>query len=829
MKSGNLLFAILFILLSGPILAQHSVAMQWNEILLQGIRGDFARPTVHARNLYHSSVAMYDAWAAYDKEAKPFFLGNEKQGFVFEFEGVEELDDAESARREAISYAMYRLLRHRFLTSPGAWDLYLATDSLLLELGYDKNLTSIDYSTGSPSSLGNYIAAKIIEFGLQDGSNEQLGYENTYYEPFNDPIAIEQPGNSSISDPNRWQPITLDVFIDQSGNVIPLNTPEFLSPEWGNVVPFVLDPSNSTIFERDEGTYRCYHDPGPPSYMQEGLGIDDPYKWGFALVASWSSHLGKANDRMIDISPGSQGNGPDFPSNFEEYKAYYDFLEGADPSNGHSVNPATGMAYEPNVVPLSDYARVLAEFWADGPDSETPPGHWFTLLNYVNSHPAIVKKFEGKGDLMDDLEWDVKSYLMLGGAMHDCAISAWGIKGYYDYLRPVSAIRYMAEKGQSSMIDGPNYDPHGFPLVEGKIELISEGDPLAGPNNQFLNEIKLFAWKGPDYIDSPSVDIADVGWIRAKEWWPYQRPSFVSPPFAGYISGHSTFSRAAAEVLTAITADPFFPGGMAEFVAPKNEFLVFEDGPSQDITLQWATYRDASDQTSLSRIWGGIHPPIDDIPGRIIGEKIGKESFEFLKEYFYDDSDEDGFFSYEECDDRNPTVFPGATEVCNGIDDDCDGLIDEDLEIRRYYLDADNDGFGNEMMTLDTCLALAPAGWVSDDTDCNDAVSSIYPGASDIVDNFIDEDCSGRDASAFSFILTNSDLQSYVLHYPSGISGRLNIYDPIGRLVIDQEIDLNQNYASFELNMNTNGLYLLLLRDKDQNILHREKIVYMIP
>ena len=69
-------------------------------------------------------------------------------------------------------------------------------------------------------------------------------------------------------------------------------------------------------------------------------------------------------------------------------------------------------------------------------------------------------------------------------------------------------------------------------------------------------------------------------------------------------------------------------------MAKKNEFLVFEEGPSQDITLQWATYRDASDQTSLSRIWGGIHPPADDIPGRIIGEQIGIQAFELAETYF---------------------------------------------------------------------------------------------------------------------------------------------------------------------------------------------------
>ena len=73
---------------------------------------------------------------------------------------------------------------------------------------------------------------------------------------------------------------------------------------------------------------------------------------------------------------------------------------------------------------------------------------------------------------------------------------------------------------------------------------------------------------------------------------------------------------------------------MGEFLAKKNEFLVFEEGPSMDVTLQWATYRDASDQCSLSRIWGGIHPPADDIPGRLIGIKIGQKAFSYGKQYF---------------------------------------------------------------------------------------------------------------------------------------------------------------------------------------------------
>ena len=128
--------------------------------------------------------------------------------------------------------------------------------------------------------------------------------------------------------------------------------------------------------------------------------------------------------------------------------------------------------------------------------------------------------------------------------------------------------------------------------------------------------------------------MARVGWIRAEDWWPYQRPTFVTPPFAGYVSGHSTYSRAAAEVLSALTGDVYFPGGMSGFRIPANEFLQFEAGPSVDMTLQWATYQDAADQCSLSRIWGGIHPPIDDIPGRLMGIEIGRDAFAEAVRYF---------------------------------------------------------------------------------------------------------------------------------------------------------------------------------------------------
>ena len=197
----------------------------------------------------------------------------------------------------------------------------------------------------------------------------------------------------------------------------------------------------------------------------------------------------------------------------------------------------------------------------------------------------------------------------------------------------------MADRGQSSDREGPSYHDDGIPLLAGQIELVGADDTLAGNSGEHVGKIKLLAWRGPTAIDDPEVDVAGVGWILAENWWPYQRPTFVTPPFAGYVSGHSTFSRAAAEVLTALTGDPYFPGGMSDFEIKANEFLVFEDGPSVDMKLQWATYRDASDQCSLSRIWGGIHPPADDIAGRLIGIEIGRDAFKLADRHFAGDVD----------------------------------------------------------------------------------------------------------------------------------------------------------------------------------------------
>jgi hypothetical protein len=629
------IFLILLFLNSSLCESQNrSIAREWNEQVLHAIRNDYARPTIHARNLFHTSIAIYDIWAVFNNKASTFLLGKTVGNYRCNFDGFYIGQSIDEDRKTAMSYAVYRIMLHRFSNSPGIEEIYLSINNLMDELGYDKNMQSVDYHNGNAAALGNYMANQIIAFSMLDGSNEQNDYANLFYEPLNENLNTDFGGNPNLTEPNHWQALTIEEFIDQSGNYFPGGAPEFLSPEWGKVTPFSIKEEDLTIYNSTDYNFWVYHDPGSPSFIQEGDGINDPYKWGFALVSIWGSHLDPNDDVMIDVSPSSIGNISNFPETFDEYKDFYNLEDGGDPSFGWDVNPSTGLPYEEQLVPRGDYTRVLAEFWADGPDSETPPGHWFTILNYVSDHPNLIKKFKGEGEVLEDLEWDVKSYFILSGAMHDSAIAAWGIKGYYDYIRPMSSIRYMSDKGQSSDTTFSNYHPHGIPLVPGYIEIIEEGDPLEGEYLENIGKIKLFTWRGHDFIINADYDIAGVGWILAENWFPYQRPSFITPPFAGYVSGHSTFSRAAAEVLTLLTNDEYFPGGMGTFNVYKNDFLKFEVGPSIDFQLQWATYRDASDQTSLSRIWGGIHPPIDDIPGRIIGEKIGIDAFEFGENYF---------------------------------------------------------------------------------------------------------------------------------------------------------------------------------------------------
>ncbi|MEZ4606083.1 MAG: hypothetical protein R2865_04570 [Deinococcales bacterium] len=511
-------------------ISQHSVARLWNEVLLDAIRKDYARPTVHARNLFHTAIAMYDAWAAFDDEADTVLLGKTLGNYHCDYREPSMLmmSDIEATRNEAVSYAAYRLLSHRFAHSPGASISLASFDALFSNLGYNPDIRNTNYMGVSGAVLGNLIAKCVIEFGLQDGANEVNNYENQFYQPTNVALVPAMAGNRFIVNLNRWQPLSFETFIDQSGNTVPGGNPPFVSPEWGMVTPFALKSEDLKVYERDGHSYWVYHDPGPPALIDSANRAEtQEYLWNFALVAVWSSHLDPSDGVMIDISPAAFGNLSleDLPKDHAELHKFYNFLEGGDISQGHKLNPYTGQPYQPQIVPRGDYTRVLAEFWADGLDSETPPGHWFTILNYVSDHPLFQKRFRGEGEVLNDLEWDVKAYVALGGAMHDAAISAWGIKGWYDYVRPISVIRALAANGQSSDPNLPYYSPFGIPLVDGIIELAPDQENLIGLINP---KIRIKGWRGPQVVLDPSQDTAGSGVGLGPRIGGYQRPTFVT-------------------------------------------------------------------------------------------------------------------------------------------------------------------------------------------------------------------------------------------------------------------------------------------------------------
>lgn len=93
-----------------------------------------------------------------------------------------------------------------------------------------------------------------------------------------------------------------------------------------------------------------------------------------------------------------------------------------------------------------------------------------------------------------------------------------------------------------------------------------------------------------------------------------------------------------------------------------------------------------------------------------------------------------------DCDDSSAAINPNASEICNSLDDDCDGAIDEDaIDQQNYYADSDGDGYGDSPSVF-TCNA--PAGYVADNGDCDEANVAINPGETDLCDG-LDNDCSG--------------------------------------------------------------------------------------
>jgi hypothetical protein len=588
----------------------YSIARNWSERALESIRMDTPHPPAQARNLFSYSVCMYDAWAAYDTNAV---------GFIYR--GKHTAADVAAARREAISYAMYRMMVERLAYSRTATNQAERNPDFMTALGYDPNNSSRDIST--PAGVGNSVYDAVSAWFLDDGSRQTNG---TPFPTANPPVAypdypvgharrytflnppmnpflhgISDGTNHTVLDINIWQRLVVANAIDQNGFAVnPLQG--YAGAPWLWVRAFSLGRTNPEL---------PWIDPGPPPFL--GTATDAEFKSNLVAVIRSSSQLTTADGATIDISPATIG----------------DNTLGANDGHGYTTNPVTGQPYPSNIVLRGDFTRALTEFWADGPSSETPPGHWNAIANHV-SDDTLVKRIGGTGPEVDRLEWDVKFYFAINTALHDAACAAWSVKRYYLGWRPIGAIRYCGGFGQSSDPNLPSYHTNGLPLVPDLIELVTDATVASGRHAGLTpGKIAIFCWPGqPEF---PDTDTSGVHWIHAEDFMPYQKKTFVTPAFPGYISGHSTFSRAAAEAVTAFTGSKWFPNGLGSYTITH---LINEVGPTQPVTLQWASYFDAADQVGLSRIWGGIHPPADDFAGRRVGAEVGKTAWELARKFF---------------------------------------------------------------------------------------------------------------------------------------------------------------------------------------------------
>ena len=209
---------------------------------------------------------------------------------------------------------------------------------------------------------------------------------------------------------------------------------------------------------------------------------------------------------------------------------------------------------------LDDRMKAIAIYWADGPATETPPGHWMLIAQAVSARD---------GHSLDD---DVKLFFTLGNALLDASIAAWDCKVVYDSIRPVSTIRYL--------FAGRQVPGWGGRLIDGAA------------------------------------------------WEPY----IGTPPFAEHVSGHSTFSAAAAEVLRRFTGHDTME--MSVTIPAGSSPVEPGVAPASDVTLAWRTFSEAADEAGISRRYGGIHFLNGDLEGRAMGTRIGRQVWHVAESYF---------------------------------------------------------------------------------------------------------------------------------------------------------------------------------------------------
>ncbi len=236
------------------------------------------------------------------------------------------------------------------------------------------------------------------------------------------------------------------------------------------------------------------------------------------------------------------------------------------PSTGYTDQAQETINYSAN---LTDEQKTIVEYWADGPGTELPPGHWALFGQQVSQRDSHG---------IDD---DAKMFFALTNAMFDASIAVWDCKRAFDYVRPITAIRFL-KAGQ-----------------------------------------QIAAWGGP---------FKGTETILGENFQAYQTDAQPTPAFPEFSSGHSAFSAAGADVLKSFTgSDSFIASATIKAGSSRVEA---GSVPATDITLAWSTFTEAADQAGMSRRYGGIHFREGDLQSRAMGRLVGAQAWAKARTYF---------------------------------------------------------------------------------------------------------------------------------------------------------------------------------------------------